>query len=133
MHGFSFVRATARTDSARGYAAGLHAASLVPDGGTLQIGIGSLGDAVTQGLILRHRNNENFRNILSTLGLRHRGGRRACGAFRSGLYGCSEMFVEGLLDLFRAGVLKRESTAVFWIPGFSLAHARSTARCVDAG
>ncbi len=28
------------------YAAGLHAASIVPDGGTLQIGIGSLGDAV---------------------------------------------------------------------------------------
>ncbi len=36
------------------YAAGLHAASIVPDGGTLQIGIGSLGDAVAQALILRH-------------------------------------------------------------------------------
>jgi hypothetical protein len=32
------------------YAAGLHAASIVPDGGTLQIGIGSLGDAVVQAL-----------------------------------------------------------------------------------
>jgi acyl-CoA hydrolase len=28
--------------------------------------------------------------------------------FETGVYGCSEMFVEGLLDLFRAGVLKRE-------------------------
>ena len=37
------------------YAAGLHAASLVPDGGTLQIGIGSLGDAVAQALVLRQQ------------------------------------------------------------------------------
>jgi hypothetical protein len=28
--------------------------------------------------------------------------------FEEGIYGCSEMFVEGLLDLFRADVLKRE-------------------------
>ena len=42
------------------YAAGLHAASIVPDGGTLQIGIGSLGDAVAQALILRHRNECGF-------------------------------------------------------------------------
>ncbi|HLO94094.1 MAG TPA: acetyl-CoA hydrolase, partial [Burkholderiaceae bacterium] len=33
------------------YAIGLHAASLVKDGGTLQIGIGSLGDAIAQALI----------------------------------------------------------------------------------
>ena len=37
------------------YAAGLHASSIVPDDGTLQIGIGSLGDAVAQALILRQR------------------------------------------------------------------------------
>ena len=91
------------------YAAGLRAASLVPDGGTLQIGIGSLGDAVTQGLILRHRNNESFRNILSTLEpTTSREADVHVTPFASGLYGCSEMFVEGLLDLFRAGVLKRE-------------------------
>ena len=37
------------------YAAALHVARTVVDGGTLQLGIGSLGDAVTQTLILRHR------------------------------------------------------------------------------
>jgi len=37
------------------YAAGLHAATIVPDGGTLQIGIGSLGDAVVQSLVLQAR------------------------------------------------------------------------------
>ena len=43
------------------YAAGLHAARTVPDGGTLQLGIGSLGDAVAQALILRQRDNDAFR------------------------------------------------------------------------
>ena len=43
------------------YAIGLHAASLVRDGGTLQIGIGQVGDALAQSLILRHRDNARFR------------------------------------------------------------------------
>src|SRR5690606_38536840 len=47
------------------HAAGLHAAAIVPDGGTLQIGIGSLGDAVAHALILRHRHNDAFRSLLS--------------------------------------------------------------------
>jgi acyl-CoA hydrolase len=34
--------------SAADYAIGLHASSLVVDGGTLQIGIGSLGDAIAR-------------------------------------------------------------------------------------
>jgi acyl-CoA hydrolase len=41
--------------SAADYAIGLHASSLVVDGGTLQIGIGSLGDAIGQALIVRDR------------------------------------------------------------------------------
>ena len=41
------------------YAIGLHTASLVTDGGTLQIGIGSIGDAVAQALILRHQKNDS--------------------------------------------------------------------------
>ena len=35
------------------YAIGLHAAGLIKDGGSLQIGIGQVGDALAQGLILR--------------------------------------------------------------------------------
>jgi acyl-CoA hydrolase len=91
------------------YAAGLHAASMVPDGGTLQIGIGSLGDAVAQSLIVRHRNAGDFRRVLALLRANVGHGTAIhTGPFETGLYGCSEMFVEGLLDLFRAGVLKRE-------------------------
>jgi hypothetical protein len=101
------------------YAAGFRAASLVPDDGTLQVGIGSLGDAVAQGLILRHRHNDEFRQILSRL--RHDPARDAtlhAEPFAIGLYGCTEMLVEGLLDLFRAGILKREVDGVVLHAGF---------------
>jgi len=91
------------------YAAGLHAARLVPDGGTLQIGIGSLGDAVAKALILRHRDNANFKKLLASLNARSVApALDHTDAFEAGLYGCTEMFVEGLLDLYKAGVLKRE-------------------------
>jgi len=103
------------------YAAGFHAASLVPDGGTLQIGIGSLGDAVAQGLILRHRNTEQYRTLLAAL--RPAGAQSAdihTAPFTSGLYGCSEMFVEAMLDLFRAGVLKRDVGGAVLDAGFFL-------------
>ncbi len=92
------------------YAAGLHAARTVVDGGTLQIGIGSLGDAVTQALILRHRRNADFRTMASRLDPYEQTppGLRQETPFDAGLHGLSEMFVEGFLDIMRAGILKRE-------------------------
>jgi acyl-CoA hydrolase len=53
--------------SAADYAIGLHASSLVVDGGTLQIGIGSLGDAIGQALIVRDRHSAEYRHILESL------------------------------------------------------------------
>jgi acyl-CoA hydrolase len=91
------------------YAIGIHAARLVEDGGTLQIGIGEEGDAAIHALILRHRENEAFRGAVSRL---------TNGApplaiensavFERGLYGVSEIFVDGFLRLMDAGILKRE-------------------------
>lgn len=91
---------------------GLNASTLVRDGGTLQIGIGALGDAVTHALVLRHRDNRRYREQLKAWGLerdfgdviQHIGG---TGPFERGLYGCSEMLVDGFLQLIDAGVLKR--------------------------
>jgi acyl-CoA hydrolase len=101
------------------YAAGLYAATIVPDGGTLQIGIGSLGDAVAQGLILRHRKNSDFRNLVGRLRPEAvPSPTLLVSPFETGLYGCTEMFVEGLLDLFRAGVLKREVDGAVLHAGF---------------
>jgi acyl-CoA hydrolase len=103
------------------YAAGLHAASIVPDGGTLQIGIGSLGEAMAQALVLRQRDNDAFRTLLSRLGYDPaRDAAVHAEKFDAGLYGCSELFVEGMLDLFRAGILKREVDGIVLHAGFFL-------------
>ena len=103
------------------YAAGLHAASIVPDGGTLQIGIGSLGEAVAQGLVLRQRDNDAFRTLLMRVGYDPaRDPAVHAERFDAGLYGCSELFVEGMLDLFRAGILKREVDGIVLHAGFFL-------------
>lgn len=99
------------------YVAGLHAASLIKDGGTLQIGIGSLGDAVTYGLILRHKHNALFKELIARITPeRDEAGPRETEPFSEGLYASSEMFVEGFLDLYEAGILKRE------VPGGHVLH-----------
>jgi len=93
------------------HAIGLHASSLVRDGGTLQIGIGELGDSIVYSLLLRHQQNEAWRQALDDAGTERGsalidavGGRAA---FVSGLFGATEMFVDQMLDLYRAGVLRR--------------------------
>ncbi|MEL0028964.1 MAG: acetyl-CoA hydrolase, partial [Perlucidibaca sp.] len=85
------------------YAIGLHASSLVRDGGTLQIGIGSLGDAITQGLILRDSRNADYCAMLAALGSTQ----TTTSPFAKGLYGCSEMFVNGFMKLMQAGIIRR--------------------------
>jgi acyl-CoA hydrolase len=89
------------------YAIGLHASSLVADGGTLQIGIGSLGDAIGQALIVRDRHGAEYRSILESICPDGLAGREL-GRFDRGLYGCSEMFVNGFLKLIEAGIIRRE-------------------------
>ncbi len=92
------------------YAAGLRVAGIVADGGTLQLGIGALGDAVAQALILRHRKNADFRDLMQRLDFNATAPAWMIEQepFATGLYGASEMFVEGFLELFHAGILRRE-------------------------
>ncbi len=94
------------------YAIGLWASTLIEDGGTLQIGIGSLGDALVASLELRHRDPATWQAVLDQLG----GLKRIpasvrkyehMGVFSAGLYGASEMFTEGFQALRSAGILKR--------------------------
>ena len=89
------------------YAIGLHASSLVTDGGTLQIGIGALGDAIAQALIVRDRHSAEYLRILDSICPDGLAG-RDLGRFSQGLYGCSEMFVNGFLKLIEAGIIRRE-------------------------
>src|SRR5471030_1011478 len=90
------------------YAIGLHAAGLVRDGGTLQIGIGQVGDALAQGLIIRHRDNSQFHGIMKRLAPDVPVAAKETGPFDIGLYGVSEMLLEAFLGLIDAGILKRE-------------------------
>ncbi len=94
------------------YAIGLHAAGLVRDGGTLQIGIGQVGDALAQGLVLRHRDNSKFHEIMKRLAPDVPVAARETGPFETGLYGVSEMLFEAFLALIDAGILKREVDGV---------------------
>jgi hypothetical protein len=91
------------------YAIGLHAAGLVRDGGTLQIGIGQVGDALAQGLVIRHRDNAQFHAIMKRLSpAAEPSAAPQTGPFEKGLYGVSEMLFEAFLGLIEAGILKRE-------------------------
>ena len=91
---------------------GLHASTLIRDGGTLQIGIGSMGDAMSAALLARQGDNEGYRDLLDAIDItpwrtliEQQGGVEP---FARGLYGCSEMFVHGLMVLADAGIVRRK-------------------------
>jgi acyl-CoA hydrolase len=104
------------------HAMGIHVALTIADGGTLQLGIGSLGDAVAHALILRHRANADFLSLAARLdpaGMTPPGLRES-DPFAQGLHGLSEMLVESFLDLMRAGILTREVDGVLLSAAFFL-------------
>ncbi len=95
------------------HAIGLHASTLVKDGGTLQIGIGAISDALVAALVMRHEKNDAYRSALAALGrgdaanealITKIGG---SAPFEQGLYGVSEMVTDGFMHLRKAGILKR--------------------------
>ncbi len=92
---------------------GLNVSPLIKDGGTIQVGIGALGDAIVAGLIMRNRHNREFNEIIEKSGLIERnrelitnwGG---TGTFDQGLYGASEMFVDPFMQMYKNNILKRK-------------------------
>jgi acyl-CoA hydrolase len=90
------------------WAIGLRASSLVRDGGTLQVGIGALGDAACHALRLRQRDNTAYGAALDALGAdaaaEALGGR---GRFEQGLYVASELISNPLFTLFEDGIVRR--------------------------
>ncbi len=117
------------------HAIGLHASALVRDAGTLQIGIGELGDSIVYSLLLRHQQNDAWRRALADAGTERSaalidevGGRAS---FSTGLFGATEMFVDQMLDLYRAGILRRR---VFdYLPLQRALAANGSGTRVDAG
>ena len=105
-----------RKVSYRDYATGMHVASLVADGGTLQLGIGSLSDAVARCLILRHRAPDVFRRVLDRLpgGTASRLRPRLpahTGRFEQGLYVATELLSDAAFALFEEGIVRRGAGA----------------------
>ena len=95
------------------YMVGLHVSTLIKDGGTLQIGIGSLGDAIASGLILRHRQNDVYTSLVQDLEIDGRYGNLigrlgGTGIFHEGLYGATEMLVDVFMELYKNDVIRRK-------------------------
>lgn len=102
-----------RPVSTTDYMIALHVSPLIRDGGTIQIGIGSLGDAITYLLKLRHLENGVYTDLLRAAGVLDRFGALVTDVggtapFLEGLYAASEMLVDGFLELYRSGILKRK-------------------------
>lgn len=95
------------------YMIGINVSTLVKDGGTLQVGIGALGDAIVSGLVMRNDHNDVYQGLLEKTGLKKRYERLinewgGTGVFEQGLYGSSEMFVDAFMQLYKNKILKRK-------------------------
>lgn len=91
---------------------GLYVSTLIKDEGELQVGIGALGDAVVNALIMRQKDNQKYQQVLNELGAFDKFGGLIdklgdTGVFDKGLFGASEMVIDGFLHLYKAGILKR--------------------------
>jgi acyl-CoA hydrolase len=92
---------------------GVYGSALVRDGGELQVGIGALGDALVYALTLRQRDNRQYTDALATLRVRDRFATELdrigqTARFEQGLFAASEMLVDGFMQLWQAGILKRK-------------------------
>lgn len=96
----------------REHMVGIYLSTLIRDEGELQIGIGAMGDAFINALILRQKNNKTYQQILQALELEEKFGDTinkigGTGIFEKGLFGASEMITDGFIHLYEAGILKR--------------------------
>ena len=96
------------------YMIGLHTSALIKDGGTLQIGIGSLGDALCYALQLRHEQNDAYKKVLADLNLSGKfeaviDGVGGTDPFDEGVVGSTEMLIDGYLHLMKSGIVKRKT------------------------
>jgi len=92
---------------------GINVSTLIKDGGTIQVGIGALGDAIVAGLIMRNIHNDVYQEILDKGNIKARYGDLikkwgGLGVFKQGLYGSSEMFVDAFMQMYKSKILKRK-------------------------
>lgn len=95
------------------YMIGFHSSTLVKDDGEIQIGIGSLGDALVYALCLRQEQNLVYQDFLKRLDINShvfpvltQFGQTT--PFLKGLFAATEMFVDSFIFLFKTGILKKK-------------------------
>lgn len=93
------------------HAIGLLASTLVKDGGSIQIGIGALSDALVNALIMRQERNQHYLSAIGSFSVSEQdelienyGGVKS---FKQGLFGATEMVMDGFMHLHHAGILSR--------------------------
>lgn len=94
------------------YMIGLYASALIRDGGTLQLGIGAISDAITYMLCRRDDDNELWNALLEAADAPERFGELieevgGTAPFERGLYGATEMMVPGFRYLYESDILRR--------------------------
>ncbi len=92
---------------------GINVSTLIKDGGTIQVGIGALGDAIVSGLIMRNEHNKLYHEVLEKSEVLKRNEKLIrewgdTGVFEKGLYGSSEMFVDCFMQMYKSKILKRK-------------------------
>ena len=111
-HDYALFAAPHASISPEDHMIGFYASTLLKDGGTLQVGIGSLSSALTYSTLLRHQNNRVYKQLITELDVLNKFPVSRLvgetGIFEEGLYGCSELMVDGFVTLYKAGILKRE-------------------------
>lgn len=95
------------------YMIGLQASLLIQDGGTIQLGIGSLSDALTYATLLRQNEPKIYQEITNLLMEQRFKNSSVMSEFQNqpfqeGLYGISEMVMDAFMHLRKNGILKRE-------------------------
>jgi acyl-CoA hydrolase len=99
--------------SDRDYLIGLYISTLIRDGGELQVGIGAIGDALVYALLLRHQQNDAYLDLLMDFEIIEKFGPvidkiGGTAPFEKGLFAASEMLVDGFMELYNAGIIKRK-------------------------
>jgi acyl-CoA hydrolase len=97
----------------RDYLIGLYISTLIKDGGELQVGIGTIGDALVYALLLRHQKNNIYQDLLRDFQIIEKFGPviekiGGTAPFEEGLFAASEMVIDGFMELYNADIIKRK-------------------------
>lgn len=91
---------------------GLYTSCLIKDDSSLQVGIGKLGNSLANALILRHKNNDVYRDLMHQLAVQDKFGDvidqiGSFNIFEKGIYAPTEMLSDEYMQLYKHEILKK--------------------------